>query len=284
MRIKYTTYNARRDEDIVHVETDRCNVMLLNPEYSRGSPLHPFRYAKVIGILHAEVGHAGSIGLRGPTDKYHSIEFLWVRWYQVSPAPVTDLELDRAELLPLSHPESLAFIDPNEVLRACHIIPCFRSGKRYPDGIGTSKIAEDGTDWNQYFINRFVDRDMFMRYEWGLAVGHLYTHRDAVAAYRDIVEKSNAVHEEDLSVRGDVGSDGLPSLQQECSQDEDDGEGKQEQEAGGKEDEEKGEDEDEEADVEDDESEEDSDQDSDDEHDRRVESEDEKEIFMFGTD
>jgi hypothetical protein len=146
MRIKYTTYNARRDEDIVHLGTERSNVMLLNPDYSRGSSLHPFRYAKVIGILHAEVGCVG-------TDECRRIEFLWVRWFRVCPA--TDLELEKAILLPLADPESVGFIDPNQVLRASHMIPCFRSGKRYSDGEGTSKLAEDGADWNEYYINRY---------------------------------------------------------------------------------------------------------------------------------
>ena len=62
MRIKYTTYNTRRNEDIIHLDMDQCNVMILNPSYSRGSPGHPFSYGKVIGILHAEVGYVGCIG------------------------------------------------------------------------------------------------------------------------------------------------------------------------------------------------------------------------------
>ncbi|KAJ2920916.1 hypothetical protein H1R20_g16181, partial [Candolleomyces eurysporus] len=154
MRIKYTAYNTRRDEDIIHLDTDRCNVMLVNPEYTRGSSLHPFFYAKVIGILHAEVGYVGSVGGFTGSYKYHTIEFLWVRWFRVCPS--TDMELDKAELLPLSNPESQGFIDPNQVLRACHMIPCFKSGKRYPDGKGTSELAQDGTDWNEYFINRYA--------------------------------------------------------------------------------------------------------------------------------
>ena len=35
---------------------------------------------------------------------------------------------------------------------------------------------------------RFVDRDMFMRYEWGLAVGHTYTHKNAAVANQNILE------------------------------------------------------------------------------------------------
>ncbi|RXW15845.1 hypothetical protein EST38_g10003, partial [Candolleomyces aberdarensis] len=284
MRIKYTIYNTRRDEDIIHLDTDRCNVMLLNPEYSRGSSSHPFRYAKVIGILHAQVGYVGSIGRHGKTYEYRPTEFLWVRWYRVCPA--ADLELDKAELLPLSDPESLGFIDPNEVLRACHMIPCFKNGKRYPDGKGMSEVAGDGTDWNLYFINRFVDRDMFMRYEWGLAVGHVYTHRDAMAAYRETIQNLNPDSGKNSDVpRNNVadtsnsnsGNDAL-GLQQEYSQEEGGREGNQDEE---------GEDEDEEGEEEDKEEDEGGDGESDsdnDEYDRRVESEEEREVVMFGED
>ena len=34
---------------------------------------------------------------------------------------------------------------------------------------------------------RFVDRDMFMRYEWGLGIGHTYSHKDATAANQHVL-------------------------------------------------------------------------------------------------
>jgi len=39
-------------------------------------------------------------------------------------------------------------------------------------GKGLSRCAKDGSDWVRYYINRFVDRDMVMRYHFGLGVGH----------------------------------------------------------------------------------------------------------------
>ncbi|KAG6913739.1 hypothetical protein DXG01_004666 [Tephrocybe rancida] len=46
----------------------------------------------------------------------------------------------------------------------------------HDDGKGLSGLAKDGDDWYRYFVNRFVDRDMLMRFHWGLGIGHLVGH------------------------------------------------------------------------------------------------------------
>lgn len=154
MRIKYTTYDTRRDEDIIHLDTAQCNIMLLNPQYSRSTPSqHPFRYGKVIAICHADVGYVGDICRTGSQFTHHRIEFLWVRWYRVHPAS-TAFRLDQAELMSPDEPGSHNFIDPLQVLRATHMIPCYRLGKRYPEGRGKSEIWKDGSDWERYYVNR----------------------------------------------------------------------------------------------------------------------------------
>ncbi|TFK16402.1 hypothetical protein FA15DRAFT_662187 [Coprinopsis marcescibilis] len=76
-----------------------------------------------------------------------------------------------------------------------------------------SKCAGDKHDWKEYYINRsvthfhssiacefvnlniirFVDRDMFMRYSWGLGVGHIYSHPDAPSnAANSVSSESNS--------------------------------------------------------------------------------------------
>lgn len=155
MRIKYMTYDTRRDEDVIHLDTPQCNVMFLNQDYSYGGPNHPFTYGKVIGILHAEVSYVGDIGRQGSDYVYCPIEFLWVRWYRVQQLPPGDFELHQLELLPIDAPASHGFVDPLDVLRACHIIPNFQEGPMYDEGVGKSTVANDGSDWNRYFINRY---------------------------------------------------------------------------------------------------------------------------------
>lgn len=73
-QFNYTAYDVRRDRDIVKALGDKCDIML--PSYEDDS-VHPFWYARVIGIYHMNVSHA-------PTDtSKQRIEFLWVRWFGV---------------------------------------------------------------------------------------------------------------------------------------------------------------------------------------------------------
>ncbi|KAG1832580.1 hypothetical protein DFJ58DRAFT_736309 [Suillus subalutaceus] len=108
----------------------------------------------------------------------HRINFLWVRWYQYLDigCPSRQAPLDRVYFPPTAEPDSFGFVDPDDVLRCCHIIPCFSQGLQHLDGRGISHCAQDKLDWKSYYINRFVDQDAFMRYQWGLEVGHTYAH------------------------------------------------------------------------------------------------------------
>ena len=73
MRINYTMYNVRRNEDVIHSDTTHCNVMVLDPTTSSE---HSFWYARVLGIFHANVIYTAE-GM----DDFHPqrLEFLWVR-------------------------------------------------------------------------------------------------------------------------------------------------------------------------------------------------------------
>ncbi|KAJ2929664.1 hypothetical protein H1R20_g7412, partial [Candolleomyces eurysporus] len=181
MRLKYTTYDVRRDEDVIHVNSDVCNIMIPNPQYGKDALAHhPYLYARVLGIYHAHVYYVGEAvsGVRDYTPI--RMEFLRVRWYSSSTNPTNHLdstsaslpELDTVVFPSITSPDAISFIDPNVVLRASHIIPRFCKGRVYKDGRGKSEMAGDGFDWKEYYINRFVDRDMFMRYQINLGVGH----------------------------------------------------------------------------------------------------------------
>ena len=56
-----------------------------------------------------------------------------------------------------------------------------------------------------YFLcNRFVDRDMTMRYHWGLAVGHTYTHGQTASKMTNSDKLTSTTHSVGL------GSDAMP--------------------------------------------------------------------------
>ncbi|KAJ7619922.1 hypothetical protein DFH06DRAFT_1341756 [Mycena polygramma] len=69
---------------------------------------------------------------------------------------------------------AFGFIDPAHVLRGAHLIPAFHYG-RTSEFLGPSVAchfdADDHQDYRYYYVNHFVDRDMFMRYS-SDAVGH----------------------------------------------------------------------------------------------------------------
>ncbi|KAF9644427.1 hypothetical protein BDM02DRAFT_3190600 [Thelephora ganbajun] len=68
-----------------------------------------------------------------------------------------------------------SFISPSDILHATHTIPTFEWNLMEPqlchEGSHAVRFLKD--NWNYYYVNIFVDRDMFMRYQGG-GVGHLY--------------------------------------------------------------------------------------------------------------
>lgn len=150
MRVNYTTYDVRREDDIVHPSGFQRNIMTLADSDASD---HPFQYGQVIGIYHVNVIYVGS----GMVD-YQPIHlpFLWVRWYEqaTNHCGWRGLKLDRVKFRSWEDPGAYSFVDPSDVLRGCHIIPRFRVGKVHIDGKGMSRCARDGADWKEYYINR----------------------------------------------------------------------------------------------------------------------------------
>ncbi|KIK18469.1 hypothetical protein PISMIDRAFT_35320, partial [Pisolithus microcarpus 441] len=137
---------------------------------------HPYWYARIIGIFHVDVQY------RGPELHKHAperIDFLWVRWFARNRNLKTGWAMRRLPCIgfyPQGETEAFGFINPEQVVRAAHLIPAFRFGRTtalLPPSIARRKCDND-EDWDWYYVNMFVDRDMFMRYRGG-GVGHKST-------------------------------------------------------------------------------------------------------------
>lgn len=61
LRLNYTTYDVRRAEDVIHTGTPRCNIMGLVQRTDDDDDTHPFWYARVVGIYHANIMCLGTI-------------------------------------------------------------------------------------------------------------------------------------------------------------------------------------------------------------------------------
>jgi hypothetical protein len=167
-RFNYTTYDVRRAQDIIHPDTSRCTIMVLNdPEDEESFDQCPFTYARIIGVFHVNAILAGPAG--GVVDcRPRRLEFLWVRWYRcVSPMHAWESgKLDRVQFPPMEDEDAFGFLDPRDVLRASHIVPVFRLGQIHKDRIGLSKIARDNLDWCSYYVNRCVCPLVFFSAVW----------------------------------------------------------------------------------------------------------------------
>ncbi|KAG0694659.1 hypothetical protein DFH29DRAFT_1006136 [Suillus ampliporus] len=209
MHINYMTYDVHQAQDIINPSTSHCNVMLLGQTSGMtdsDNENHPYLYARVLGIYHVNVTYVGP----GMIDyQSYRINFLWVRWYQyVDECPRQCTPLDRVCFPPMAESDTFGFVDPDDVLRSCHIIPHFAQGLWHSDGRGVSHCAQDKLDWRFYYINRFIDHDMFMRYHWGLGVGHTYTH----TSHKDVDTTANVGDVEDLEEgEADCGMSNLDS-------------------------------------------------------------------------
>ena len=150
LRLNYTTYDLQRESDSINPRTDHRDIMLLANSHGAG---HPFSYARVLGIFHANIVYTGP----GSKD-YQSrrIEFLWVRWFEVLQDHLAweKHALDTVRFVPMADEDAFGFVDPADVLRGCHVIPFFAGGRLHPDSIAMSRGAGDSDDWKQYYINR----------------------------------------------------------------------------------------------------------------------------------
>ena len=195
-RFYNTTYDVRRSEDVINPKTSHCDIMLLSdPQVGNNFPAHPFLYARVLGIYHVNVVYSGPGMLNYEAMRF---DFLWVRWFQVCTNPANAgweaSRLDRVSFPLATQIDAFGFVNPEHVLQSCYLSPVFSEGKRHRDGSGLSKIAKDGQEWKGYYVNRsansacfldmvpsnhsgrFADRDMMMRYHWGIGIGHMYAH------------------------------------------------------------------------------------------------------------
>jgi len=155
-RFNYTTYDIRRSQDVINPNTSHHDVVLLAKEdtITNGTG-HRFLYARVLGIYHVNVIYTGPGALDHGARK---IKFLWVRWFEYAgnrSLAWRDCRLDSLHFPPVASDDAFGFIDPRDVLRGCHLVPAFASGRVHLDRIGISHCASDSHDWRYYYVNRY---------------------------------------------------------------------------------------------------------------------------------
>ncbi|EJD51863.1 hypothetical protein AURDEDRAFT_181453 [Auricularia subglabra TFB-10046 SS5] len=165
LHLQYTTYDVRQGEDFIRTGTDRCDIILRSHEDDSPDD-HPYWYARVLGIYHVNTYHS----TRGSPTTPQKLVFLHVRWFGRDLAESHGRGPLRLTRLGWDREAEYGFVDPRHILRACHIVPAFAHGAR-PPRIGFPQAPKD---WNWYYVMRWSDRDLFMRYRGG-GIGHTST-------------------------------------------------------------------------------------------------------------
>lgn len=156
LRLNFTSYDVRREGDVIHVDTAQCNVMALNENFDSKTwgIEHAYIYAKVLGVYHVNASFVGILPDGTRRFATHRIDLLWVHWYDFVPAK-GEFDLDRVTPSPFNSKQSLGFMDPSDALRGVHLIPQFTHGKL--QNLRSRHVKTDDL-WKSYYINRYVIR------------------------------------------------------------------------------------------------------------------------------
>ncbi|QRW01148.1 hypothetical protein RhiLY_00145 [Ceratobasidium sp. AG-Ba] len=209
LRVHYTTYDVRRAQDTVNPRTPKRFVIL--PSHEALDPrmgARRFWYAKVLGVYHANVSYKGALPKR--------VDFLWVRWL----ARMTDVpggggtcRLDQLGYFKDSDEfHAFDFVDPADVIRGAHLIPRFvgEHTTEYLNHVESLAIdSEVAGDWKHYYLNRFADRDMLMRFT-GMAIGHMTLScmpDETVAPPKDVSQSTYDYTDADSDAGGGLETD-----------------------------------------------------------------------------
>jgi hypothetical protein len=154
LRVNYTTYDLRRQQDSIN-PTSHPDIMLLSPDPNDD---HPYWYARVIGVFHVDITHVAPAQVSTKIQRTR-IDFLWVRWFQFDNSFEGGWQtrrLHRLEFMDARRPGAFGFLDPSVVVRGVHLIPGFAHNRTLKflllqNSVARMPLNED-EDWRFYYI------------------------------------------------------------------------------------------------------------------------------------
>jgi len=145
MTVNYTTYDGRRGSETLNPRT-HADITTL----SQGD-VHPYDYSRILGIFRVKVLHP-SLG-----NTTQEVDILWVRFYEFDEKYRGGWKARRyyrVHFANSTNEDAFGFLDPQDVLRAVHIIPGFRYGTtRTLPGSLARWGGEGNEDWTYYHVN-----------------------------------------------------------------------------------------------------------------------------------
>jgi len=120
---------------------------------------HPYWYAQIVGIFHADIYH---IGEKSKTDEPYRMDFLWVCWFGLNGSHRGGWKARRLHQIGFFDSEeerAFSFLDPNEIIRAVHLIPTFTHGLIHnlpSDSLARHPDDQYHEEWKYYYVNMYV--------------------------------------------------------------------------------------------------------------------------------
>jgi hypothetical protein len=158
LRVNYTTYDMRREQDSLNPRT-HADIMVLSHENDASA--HPYWYARIIGIFHVMVHFSGLSSHPGIEHGARQMNFLWVRWFGRDLTYKSGWKARRLHRIGFMDAEqacAFGFLDPEQVVRAVHLIPAFAFG-RTSDLLAPSiarPACDNDHDWLYYYVSTYV--------------------------------------------------------------------------------------------------------------------------------
>ena len=159
LRINYTTYDLRREQDSISSRS-HPDIMLLSQEDEHS---HPYWYAHVCLIFHVMVQHCNDAA--SPYSKPNRMDILFVHWFRCDSNSKTGWDAKQLPWLQFFDEENLAdtfgFVDPESVIHGVHLIPAFGLGVT-EELLGPSFVRQESetiephNDWCFYYVNMWV--------------------------------------------------------------------------------------------------------------------------------
>ncbi|EDR00088.1 uncharacterized protein LACBIDRAFT_314828 [Laccaria bicolor S238N-H82] len=129
LHINYTSYDMRRLQDTLNPYSEHCNIMVLTNEEPGTSESHPYWYARIIGIFHANIFHVDPKSTS--PGNTHTMDFLWVCWFGHNTEYHSRFKarcLPHIRFFNGKEDCTFGFLDPNDIIRAAHLMPAFSQG------------------------------------------------------------------------------------------------------------------------------------------------------------
>ena len=151
LQLRYTTYDMLEGLDKIY-QRRHPDVMILCDDED-----HPYMYGRVLDFFHVNATNSSpnALPLEGEAPM---VQMAWVRWFKLDkhlPSGFSSLRYPSVSFYESHEPDAFGFVHPDEIIRAVHLIPSFRSGKttEYLSVPSKAHLETEGQDWKHFNVN-----------------------------------------------------------------------------------------------------------------------------------